>query len=267
MIYHQGNSRNALVKKKIITLILLFGISIFILIFAPIRNTLTQFVYTVAPSIWNIGDGVLDTLDSLLTNFRSKDALLKENRALLAEMERTQAQILDRNLLSEKVIKLEEALGRVAGDNRVVANVLVGAAHSPYDILVVDAGKKEGVGVGDMVVYAGSGVVGEIVEVSAQSSKLKLYSSSGVEEAVVVGAKRVPAKAVGRGMGNFEAKIPQDSEVFLGDNVVSAKSDLILGTISHIEEKPAEPFRRIFFRSPFNINEMQSVEIIIEERS
>lgn len=257
---------NFLFARKYRAFVVLVAVTALALLYAPVRNTVTQAVYTIAPKAWGAGDASFRAWNSFMANFRAKDALVAENDALRSDVSRMQAQVLDRNLLDEKVNKLEEVLGRAQADNRVVAYVLAGPGLSPYDTLVVDAGTDNGVAAGNTVVYAGSGVIGEVVEVTAASSKIKLYSSPGEEYLVGVGKQSVPAKATGKGMGNFEAKVPEGSAIAIGDDVTSLKGGLLLGTVSLVEEESSLPFTRIFFRVPFNITEIRSVEVIIDKR-
>lgn len=266
MIYHRSNPVNRLFSKKRIALAAFFTICIAGFLYAPTRNMLTEGVSTIAVTVWGAGNAISSSWNSLATNFQTKEVLMNENESLHEEMSRMQAQVLDRNLLAEKVARLEESLGRSRSDNRVTAEVVVGPGRSPYDTLVIDAGAEQGINTGDAVVYAGSGVIGEIVEVTSFSAKVKLYSSPGEEHDVVVGSHNFPVIALGRGMGNFEARVPQDSVVSIGDAVLS-KESLILGIVSLIEEKPAEPFKRIFFRVPFNIIGIRSVEVIVNKHS
>lgn len=255
-----------LTSQKNIALIALIAISAFALLYTPLRDTLTRAIYSVSPSVWGVGGNAESALGAFLSNFKDKNDLMKENEMLNETISIMETKVLDRNLLAEKVARLEEALGRAHSDDRVVANVLIDAGHSPYDTLVIDAGEEEGINKGNMVVYSGSGVVGEVIETTPYSAKIKLYSSPGEEHRVTVGSHYIPVLAIGRGMGNFEAKVPQDSSVSVGDNVVTVKGNLILGTVSLVEEKPAEPVKRIFFRVPFNITEIQSVEVIVGKR-
>lgn len=257
---------NPFFERKNIALFALLVVSVLALLVTPLRGVLTQGVYTIAPAVWGVGDSTANIWSSFLVNFNDKNALAQKNAELTALVDRMQAQVLDRNLLSEKVAKLEEALGRAGSDDRVLANVIAGPGRSTYDTLVIDAGRDHGIDVGNMVVYAGSGVVGEIIETTQTSAKVKLYSSPGEERSVIVGTHAVPVLALGRGMGNFEAKVAQGSIVAVGDNVLSIKGNLILGVVSLVEEKPAEPFKRIFFRVPFNITEMRTVEVIVGKR-
>ena len=263
MTYHHSKPRKSLLSRKNIVFIVLVSLGASVLFYMPIRSFFTQVVYAGAIKIWTFGGDTARVFHSFAENFRTKSSLANDNEFLLAEVNHMRAQVLDRNLLAQKVIQLEGALGRSSSGDRVVADVVVGQGRSPYDTLVIDAGAEDGINLGYTVVYGGSGAVGEIVEVSASSSKVKLYSSPNMEHLVNVGSYNIPATSSGRGMGNFEAKVPQDSMVTLGDNVISTKDGLILGTVSLVEEKPAEPFKRIFFRLPFNITEIQSVEVIM----
>jgi cell shape-determining protein MreC len=263
MIRHQGS---LLFSQKSIVLLGILFVSLFILLFAPARSLATQVVYSVAPTAFHLSDAVAGTGDSFLTNFRSKQALVYENARLRADNSRMEAQVLDRNLLEEKVASLEGSLGRVVSDNRVAADVIVGFGQSAYDLLVIDVGGDHGIQKGDSVVYAGEGVVGEIAEVSPFTSKVKLFSTPGEEYLVLLGAHSVSATAHGEGNGNFEAKIPQDSTVAVGDRVIVPKGNLILGEVQLIDKKPGMPFWTVFFRSSFNPTEIRSVEVVLGPR-
>ncbi|OIP65556.1 MAG: hypothetical protein COV32_00690 [Candidatus Yonathbacteria bacterium CG10_big_fil_rev_8_21_14_0_10_43_136] len=254
---------NYLLQEKKIALIVLVSISAFAVLYSPIRDTLTRALYYVTPGIWYIGEKTKSSIGFVLANFRDSGTLVDENIILNEAIELMHTQVLDRNLLAEKVIRLEEALGRLRMDDRVVASVLAGPGRSPYDTLVIDAGENEGINVNNYVTYAGSGVIGKIIETTGNSSKVKLFSYPNEEHAVLVGDSYIPAVAVGTGMGNFEAKVPQESSVEIGDNIITAKGDFILGTVFIIEEKLSEPFKRLLFRLPFNISQIRSVEVII----
>jgi len=256
---------NSLLRGKNLALIIFVAISIFALSYNPVRTALSQVLYIVAPSIWKTRAVALESGDTFLTNFKIKRSLVYENIILREEVARMQVQVLDRNLLSEKVLKLEDALGRAGSDNRVSAEVLSSPRWSPYDILGIDAGSDHGIALGDLVVYANAGVIGVVAEVYPTSAKVKLYSSPGEENIVFIGPKSTPSSAHGRGMGNFEAKLPKGSVVEKGDIVVLPKGNLILGTVGLVEEEPALPFVNVFFRTPFNIADIHEVEVIIKK--
>lgn len=253
-------------RVKTVTLALVIFVCLFSLLYAPLRTRLSQVVYSAAAPALHAGNSVGSTADSFLTNFRNKQALVYENAMLRAENNRMATQVLDRNLLEERVSKLEELLGRVHSDNRVVADVMSGLGQALYDTLIIDVGSEHGIQNGDFVVYAGAGVIGEISETTAVSSKVKLFSSPGEEYPVLIGSHFIPASAKGKGDGNFEAKVPQGSVVSVGDRVVVSKGDLVLGTVQAVEQKDSAPFATVFFRSSFNPTEVRTVEVVVGPR-
>lgn len=256
---------NLFINGKNLALIAIVAVGAFTLLYSPVRGAISQMLYTIAPSVWGTRAGVGEIEDGFWANFRIKRLLVHENTTLHEEVARMQTQVLDRNLLAEKVLKLEETFGRIGNDNRVSAYVLSVPWQSPYDILVIDAGAEHGIVVGDQVVYVGAGVIGEIAEVYTSSAKVKLYSSPREEHAVLVGEKYVPGVAHGRGMGNFEVKLPKGTLVAVGDTVLLPEGNLVLGVVGLVEEEPALPFVNVFFRTSFNIAEIHSVEVVISK--
>lgn len=241
-------------------------ISGFILFSNPVRGAISRAVYTTTPWMWDIGIKAGNSWNMFWGEFRLKRSLVHENEVLQEEVARMQTQMLDRNLLEERVVELEGKLGRAGSDDRVTARVLVGPGRSAYDTLIIDAGSEQGILVGDKVVYAGAGVIGVTVEVYPTSSKVSLFSSPDKETAVAIGKEAIPAIARGGGMGNFESKIPQGSAVAVGDNVLIPGENMILGIVGSIEGKASEPFMQVLFRLPFNTAAIRSVEVIKSKR-
>lgn len=252
--------------------IALFGVLLVVgmvsLSFSSVRSVLSRSVYMVAPSVWEWGEGVHNKWNSFLTLWSEKNTLIAENLELRESASRMAALALDRDSLEQKVVFLEGALSRDTDNSRIVANVIFNPRKALYDTLVIDRGERDGVSVGDQVVYSGVGAIGKITEVYESSAKVVLYSSPGEKHDVVIQRENlVWGTAVGRGMGNFEAKIPQGSTVVSGDNVFLPKSsgvqhEVILGVVGYVEENPSEPFTRVLFRTSFNISNVQIVEVI-----
>ena len=267
-IRRRDNSR---IRRKLIVGGVLFTLGLFILLIPSVREVLSRTVYMVAPSVWEWGDGVKKATTLFIASTKERQALIFENEALKGDFARMEALVLDRNLLEERVATLEESLGRKGGDSRILAKVLWVPGRTPYDTFVVDVGSEENVSVGDLVVYAGAGAVGEVSEVYARSAKIKLYSFPGETHPVLVGETEIPGMAVGRGMGNFEVKIPRDSLVLQEDWVFlpsrgTGQEKLILGTVGLVEKKQEESFDHVLFRAPFNTAEIHEVEVLRSKR-
>lgn len=262
MIQRQTNQNKNFIKRSNIVLIVVVIVGVLLLSYTPTRGVITSSVFPFATSIWSFKKSVSTYIGSFSVIFEEKEALYAENILLHEEVNRMQTLVLDRNLLKEKNDGLLEVLGRTGGDNRIVANVLSGAKQSFYDTLIVDAGEEAGVAPGNVVVYSGAGVIGEVIEITRTTSKVGLYSAPGKEHSVVIGRDSVPALARAKGMGNFEALVPKGSKIALGDNVTSVDGKLIFGTVSLVEEEEAQPTEHVFFRLPFNITKIRTVEII-----
>lgn len=261
--YRRGNID---AQRKVLVLAGIIIASVFILLVPPVRNFFSSVVYSIAPKVWGLGGNTGNFVGSFLGGFHNSNALTIENKNLREQIAQMETQVLDRNLLEEKVAGLEESLGRIHVDNHVSAQVVSGPGKSPYDTLVIDAGTDQGISVNDTVVYVNSGVIGKIFEVYPGSSKVKLSSSPGEEIPVLLGTQAIPCLALGRGMGNFESKVPQGSNLVVGEYVTLPGQSLVLGVIGAIVEKPVEPFVHVFFRTSFNIAKIRSVEVIISKR-
>ncbi len=253
-------------RKKNMFFVLIVLISIFVLSYNPIRSAISKVVYGVAPGVWKSGGVISSKTASFFSGFRNNVNLSNENKLLREQVVEMKTQILGQNFLVEEVIRLEKALGREGVDKRARAKVIVGQGRSPYDTLIIDAGTEHGIRVGNSVVYTSVGIIGTVVEAYPRSSKTKLFSSPGEEMTVFIGAQSVPVKAKGRGMGNFEALVPQGSKISIGEEVRSTpQGKFFLGVVGVVEGGPAESFVRILFRTSFNISEIGSVEVLIEK--
>lgn len=261
--FHRNNLRS---RRTLFISIAAVFLCVSLFLYSPTRGVVSRIIYKGAPFLFNIGNTVTANFEEFFGSFRAKSNLVKENAELRENVLRMQAQVLDRNLLEEKVQMLEEVLGRKGIDNRVISTVLAGPGQSPYDTLIIDAGEDVGVRRGNLVVYAGAGVIGSVAEVYPSSAKITLFSSPQEEElGVLVGESHVPVKALGRGMGNFETRVPKGSTVSVGSDVVlSEDPSLILGIVGSVEEKESTPFIKVLFRTPFNITEIRQVEIITD---
>lgn len=260
-----SRQNNIRAKRKLIIFIGAIFLCLTILLYNPARNIISSITYRGTHLMFVMGNAVSDSLANIFGSFRANNSLVKENANLREEINRMQAQVLDRNLLKERLQMIEESWGHLEDDNRVISTVISTPWRSPYDILVIDRGEEVGIRQGDIVVYAGSSAIGRIIEVYPSSAKIMLFSSPQEKElAVLIGEARIPAKSQGRGMGNFEAKMPQGSAVSAGSDVLLAEDpSIILGVVGLVEEKDSTLFMRVLFRTPFNIAEVRQVEVLI----
>lgn len=140
--------------------------------------------------------------------------------------------------------------------------------QSPYDILIIDAGSDNGVRAGMPVTAYGNVLLGYVAEVFPTISKVKLISFSNEETSVLIESAgtgtstAVSAIAVGRGGENLEIKLPSSIAINSGDQVKTMGNlPFIVGTIEKVEISLSDPFQKLLFRLPVNIQELKYVMI------
>lgn len=191
---------------------------------------------------------------------KSKKKMNLEIDRLAEENEALDVVALSANRLKEENIELKALFGREMEKNVVLASVIMRPPQSPYDMLVLDAGAKEGVRLGMKAVAHGEILIGYVAEVSEVSSKVKLLSFPEEEIGVILENAGISVIAVGTGGGNMEIQIPGQIEVAIGESIITTGIfPYTAGIAEKIEADTNNPFKKIIFRLPININYLRSV--------
>lgn len=212
-----------------------------------------------------LSSGIKNTLDnfSFVLYLKSKKSLSTENQKLKEEINNLISLNADRNSLLEENAILQEKIGRKDSEKYVFSNVLERPGFSPYDFLVIDAGALAGVTVGNKVFY-NNFVLGVVVEVTLNLSKVELFSSSGKLAQVLMGDKKMPVQATGQGGGAFEALLPKGIDVEIGDPVMLVEDvKKVFGFVGGIVDDESDSLERVFFSLPINIYEINTVSVQI----
>lgn len=221
------------------------GISIvfvcFILIQAIAPTFLPSMAHRVFSPFWNANaDDSAQTIAELQAKVASFELIEKEHETLLSE------------------------LGQKKPTDLIFARVLTLPPQSIYDTLIIDDGREQGVNIGKKV-YAGNNILlGEVVEVYEKTSKVKLYSSPDEKYDIIIGtaSSSVRATGVGRGNGMFEALVPREAKVNIGDIVtVPQISTTVYGKVSFIITDPARAFDSVLFQSPIPLQSLRRVYV------
>lgn len=169
---------------------------------------------------------------------------------------------LDCEIFKKENEELKTALSRPDKNDFIFAYVDSRPPQSPYDILVVDRGEENGVKNGMQVFAYDNILIGYVSEVFGGSSKIKLISFPGEETNAVLFSLNNQVFVTGKGGGNFEIKMPKSIEVNTGEKVVTlGANSMLLGMIDKIEINPSDPFQKLYFRFPFNLQELKYVAI------
>ena len=261
MIYRQDKKKN--IKKMIFIWVIIFTL-VYIILFTRVFGVVSGWVNFIAVPIWNVQDVASGVWEDLKIVFKSKKDLENENRLLREDLEIAGAKLLDRNLLYEENIELKNLFGRdITNGMSVFASVLAKPNRTLYDTIIIDTGRLAGVEEGDSVLYGDNILIGKVSEVFDHSAKVLLFSSPKEKIDVVVGNENISTVAYGRGGGNFELKLPRDTNISTGDVVsVPGINTRILGTVEYIESRPSDPFKTIIFKGPVNIYKLKWVEVV-----
>lgn len=221
--------------------------------------------------LWRIGIPVLvvrNPIRDIGAVLSNKTTLAKDNAALRAALASTTATLADRNLLYEENVQLKARLGRDIAVHSKLAGIVMRPPGVPYDTLVIDVGRADGVTLGDTVSAGGTTLIGTVDEVYPTSSRVKLFSAPGESYQGVLAETAahpaIPVTVVGQGGSSLVAQVPAKTTVVPGDAIVLPSiSGGYMSVVSHVDIKDGESFEVIYLQLPANVQELQYVEVIL----
>lgn len=188
----------------------------------------------------------------------ARDALFGgESAALRAALAAQEAQLADRDALYAENVELKRLLNRAAGRSVTVAGIIQRPPGTPYDTLVIDAGRGEGILEGSLVSLGGSALVGSVTEVMPHAARVTLYSAAGAvhQGMLMIGGKAVPVSVEGQGGGSMRAQVPAGTGAAPGDVVVLPGVGLgLMAEVRYVARGAGESFETIYFALPGDLN-------------
>lgn len=181
------------------------------------------------------------------------EALANENAALANENEALQKRAADQAVLLG--VEPERRAGIVAG-------VLAGPPMNPYDTLVLARGEKGGVALGQEAFGAGGVPLGVVSSVSADFSRVTLFSAPGAITRGWVGSANLPLEIRGAGGGALRASVANAAGIALGDSVfVPGPGALPVGRVAHMDRDSASPSATLLIQGALNQFSITWVEL------
>jgi cell shape-determining protein MreC len=194
-----------------------------------------------------------------LAVFKSKKELLKENQFLKNKLEEMSVS----SQVSAHVLKQNKELRKIIFENRdkklVAASIISRPGYGLYNSLIIDAGLDQGLKPGMIVTAFGMVYLGYLSDVFSDTSRVKLASFPEEETNVYIEGV---VSAIARGLGgeNLEISLPYGVKVAIGDQITTLHSNpLFFGVVQKIIKEPTNPFQKIIFRIPINIQELRYV--------
>jgi cell shape-determining protein MreC len=179
----------------------------------------------------------------------------------------TEGLVADRNALYQETLDLKARLGRTdVSPHRVLAGVVLRPPASPYDTLVIDAGSRHGVVVGDRVSAGGTTMLGTVQEVFDTTARVLLYSAPGAKYEGLLHpsapAGAVPVSVEGQGGGSMRAQVPTGTTVAVGDEVLlPGIAGGITARVAHYDHDGSESYITLYFALPIDPQSLRYVEV------
>ena len=218
---------------------------------------------TLARPFWDLGQATSRGLSIDSGLIESKQSLIIENGNLRQEIQKLNGRLLEFNRLVAENLDLKNLLGRKEiGYSEILVQIMSGPNQTPFDTILIDRGEAAGVKLGDRVIAVGSVPIALVTEVFKNSARATLFSFPGRSADVLIGDSGIITTAIGRGGGNFEAKLPREIEIEAGDPIVIPEIDPhIFAVVEDVVSKPTDSFQTIYFKNPVNISELEWVVV------
>ena len=176
---------------------------------SPILEAFSQPAATVSAYIQNIQD---------LSNIRSENERLKQDNIGLLQW-----QTVARKLQADNTA-LRQLLSVVKDNDKkyITARVIAGSGGVLSNMLIVNAGKNDGVYKGQIVIDA-RGVIGRVSHVSNRSSRVQLLTDINSRVPVLIENNRTRAILTGKNtnLANL-IHLPQGAKIWPGDRIITS---------------------------------------------
>ncbi|MEK7147928.1 MAG: rod shape-determining protein MreC [Patescibacteria group bacterium] len=259
MNYLPRNKYRRSYSRKITFVVTLFIGGVILLSF------LDNVLITAISPLWRAENGFSRSLGKSIDFFRSRGALINENTMLKDRLALLESEHSELSLKDSEIENLRTLLGRTASTQGIAATILTRPPQSPYDLVVIDAGFRNKISSGSRVTLPEGPEIGTVVDVFPTFSKVKLYSTSGEKTSAVLERHQVPVTLEGIGGGNFKIIVPRETEVVVGDRVLSASFEsTLVAVVEDVEVTATDAFKEVLARGPANIFSIRFVTVTHE---
>ena len=243
-------------SKRVLALGTIFVFAV--LVFSVFRGSIIR----LAEPLWKADNAVAKSLGNTLKHFRTSSSLIKENNELKAKITDYEALIISARSIEKRNEELLGLVGRQAETGGKLAAVIAHPPETPYDILLVDIGRDQGISEGEKVESREGYALGTVSESYSSNARVSLYTLSGRKTDAVLERGSVPIILEGNGGGNFKAALPRDMTVVEGDRILLAGIEgKLVAVVGNIYLRPTDSYKEVLASTPENISNINEVFI------
>lgn len=194
--------------------------------------------------------------------FVERQELLQTINQLESRLGRESVTTGSTELLARENAELRDLLGTNQSGERIAAGVLGRPSVTPYDVLIIDKGSRDGVVVSAPVYIGAHEAIGYVEKVFPDSSVVILATSPNVESTAYIFGPNIYTTARGQGGGVLEVKVPQGIALSVGDLVVlPALGSGLYGKITLVDSVPTEPEQRGYVTQSIPLQSLRVVSV------
>ncbi|MCX8015980.1 MAG: rod shape-determining protein MreC [Patescibacteria group bacterium] len=191
--------------------------------------------------------------------------LIFQNRALKSLLIEYQDLKYENELLKDAL-----QLKKSKNLNFVLANIVGRSPLNFSQTFIIDKGEEDGIKVGQIIVWAGKTLVGEVIDVSKSFSTARAITDSDFKAAVFVGEKK--SEGLFKGNGFLEPRIdliPVKEEINAGDVVYTSGLDnkfiknLYIGEVEEAVKPAGKVFQEIKVKPAVDWTKLYQVLVIL----
>ena len=258
MNYHLKNKEKNIPLRNFYIFVGIFIFLSFLRIF--FGQSISSFFINSLKPVWFQRTAFSDDNNVFFEYFYTKNRLLNENKNLKAEIENLKLKNIELEAIKTEYLSLVDLK---KDETDIFSKVVSKPPFSPYDIFILDKGSSSGVNIGQDVYVGSSTYIGKISFVSPFSSEVSLFSIGGREKEVYIERTNTNLKIYGKGGMNFEAVVPKDLDIVLGDVLIYKSSPIssIIAKVYKIDETLQGSFKTIYMRLPISLSNIYFVNI------
>lgn len=234
-----GNSRTYSRNRKV-----LFSLALtlfFAVLFFLIPRILASASAAILSPIVSIQNWFSESSAAVPSYLRDRQSLIEQNETL-------QQQLVETNIKEVEIEALRQEndlLKKLTDNNKVerkVASIIGRPTGLPYDVLIMDKGKDDGIKENTPVYLGVNQVIGFVASVYDHSSIVALVTTPGFSTTVYVYGPNIYTTATGVGSGGLRINVPQGIDLQEGNPVVIPSFNSgVYGEISYVDTVPTRP--------------------------
>lgn len=255
----KASSRRISLNKRLQTILATIVIATAVLVLLPrLAAVLASVVLTPVVAV---EDWLFNSEDTIPAFFRDRNELLDIEQDLRRQLsEQEENTVVLRQLQAEN--EALRSLFATSTDARIAASVMGRPPQMPYDVVVVDQGRVDGVIESAPVFIGANRVIGYVGEVFEHTAVVVLFTTPDVESTVYIYGPNIYTTAIGVGGGLLRVHVPQGIDLTVGDvAVLPAVDGGIYGEVVSIESVATKPEQYGFVSVDVPISSLRYVSI------